>query len=486
MQQFEKFNKSYINGKWVEGDSGRTFLNKNPYDGLVITEIKIASREQAKQAFAAAEEAHKYWAHSTVEERLDVIKKVIEFFNNNKEEILQLISRETGGTIVKANVEFMLAMEVIEEALKYADRLNEVVEVPGGPEGKVNKVYRKPLGVVSSIAPFNFPVNLSLRTIIPAIALGNTVVHKPGIEVGLVSGVVIAKAFEYANLPAGVFNMLLTESKEIGDEMIENPCVKLIGFTGSTPVGKHIGSIAGKHLKRVALELGGNSPFVVLSDADVDQAVKAAIFGKFMHQGQICMIINRFIIHKDLYDEFIEKFTARAKELPAGNPQNPNTVIGPLINKKQLDKAISYVERAKREGARVIYEGGIDGNIMKPHIYADIDNNSGIAQTELFAPIALMIKANSDEEALKMAEETEYGLSSAIFTNDLEKGEQLAILLDAGMTHVNDQTVNDAPNIPFGGTKSSGVGRFGNPWVVDEFTQVKWVSVQTKERVYPF
>ncbi len=486
MQQFEKTNKSYINGKWVEGESGRTFENRNPYDDSLIAEIKIATREQTKEAFEVAKEAQKEWGNSTAEERLNVINKVIEYFNDNKEEIVKLISRETGGSIIKANVEFMLSMEVIEEALNYADRLEEISEVPGGPEGKVNKIYRKPLGVISSIAPFNFPTNLSLRTIIPGIALGNAVVHKPGIEVGLVSGVVIAKAFEYAGLPAGVFNMLLTDSREIGDEMLENPIIKLIGFTGSTPVGQHIGSIAGKHLKRVALELGGNSPFVVLSDADVDQAVNAAIFGKFMHQGQICMIINRFIIHKNKYDEFVEKFAVRAKELPYGDPQDPKTIIGPLINKSQLEKAKSYVELAKKEGARIVLEDGFEGNVMKPHIFADVKNDSEVAQTELFAPIALMIKADTDEEAMRMAEDTEFGLSSAIFTSDLEKGEKLAVQLDAGMTHVNDQTVNDAPNVPFGGTKASGVGRFGNPWVVDEFTQMKWVTVQTKDRVYPF
>src|SRR5699024_2085267 len=186
---------------------------------------------------------------SSTQERLNVINKVIEYFNDNKDEIVQMIGRETGGSVIKSNVEFMLAMDVIQEASNYAERLDEVSEVPGGPEGKVNRVYREPLGVISSIAPFNFPVNVSLRTIIPAVALGNAVVQKPGIEVGLVSGVVIAKAFEYAGLPAGVFNMLLTSSSEIGDEMLENPITKLIGFTGSTPVGQHIGSVAGRHLK---------------------------------------------------------------------------------------------------------------------------------------------------------------------------------------------------------------------------------------------
>lgn len=486
MENYEQLTKSYINGEWVDGESSRMYENRNPYDQSLIAEIKLASLEQTKEAFEVAQVAQQQWENATTEERREVIQKVIDYFNEHKDEIVSLIQRETGGTYIKANVEFQLAMDVIEEALNYVDRLDEVREVPGGPEGKVNRIYRKPLGVITSIAPFNFPVNLSLRTIIPGIALGNAVVHKPSIEVGLVSGVVLARAFEEAGLPKGVFNMLLTDSREIGDEMLTNPVTKLIGFTGSTKVGRHIGSIAGEHLKRVALELGGNSPFVVLSDADVDQAVRAAIFGKFMHQGQICMIINRFILHKDIYDEFVEKFTERAKQLQAGDPTDPETIIGPLINEAQLNKAKSYIEMAKKENVDIIYEGGIDGNVVKPHIYGNVKNDSELAQTELFAPIALMIRAESDEEAMKMAEDTEYGLSSAIFTSDLAKGEELAVNLDAGMTHVNDQTVNDAPNIPFGGTKASGIGRFGNPWIVDEFTETKWVTIQEKERAYPF
>lgn len=486
LRLFEKINKSYINGKWTLGNSKRKFKNINPYDQSLIAEIKLASLEQTKDAFQVAKVAQKKWAKSTVEERKKVINKVIEYFNNNKDAIVQLISKETGGTILKGNIEFGLALDVVQEALNYTDRIDELKEVPGGPEGKINKIYRKPLGVISSIAPFNFPVNLSLRTIIPGIALGNAVVHKPDIQVGIVSGVVLAKAFEYAGLPKGVFNMILTDIEEIGNEMITNQIPRLIGFTGSTKVGKHIGSIAGANLKRTVLELGGNSPFVVLSDADVDQAVNAAIFGKFMHQGQICMITNRFIIHQNKYDEFVNKFAKRAKQLPYGDPQDPKTIIGPLINKKQIEKAKGYIKKLEKIGAKAILEGGIEGNVMKPYVFSNISNESEIAQTELFAPIALMIQASSDEEALAKAENTDYGLSSSIFTSDLEKAEQYAIQLDAGMTHINDQTVNDAPNIPFGGTKSSGLGRFGNPWVVDDFTEMKWVSIQTKERNFPF
>ncbi|BAQ08869.1 aldehyde dehydrogenase [Bacillus sp. OxB-1] len=478
--------KSYLNGEWVEGESNRIYKDLNPYDRSIIAEIKLASKEQTVGAFEKAAEAQKKWAKSSVEERNQVIKKTAEYLTEHREEIVQLISRETGGTLLKANIEHGLAMAVLVEALNYTDQLGKVNEVPGGPKGKVNKIYRLPLGVISSISPFNFPVNLSMRSIIPAIALGNAVVHKPDIQVGLVGGVILAKAFEYAGLPAGVFNMLLTDIEEIGDEMLTNPIPRSISFTGSTAVGRHIGSIAGKNFKRVSLELGGNSPFVVLSDADIDQAVNAAVFGKFIHQGQICMIINRIIVHKNIHDEFVAKFTDKVKGLAYGDPQDPNTVIGPLVNEQQLQKAIGFIELAKQEGATMVLEGKREGNVLTPSVITNVKNDSKVAQSELFGPIALIIRAETDDEAVKLANETDHGLSSAIFTSDLEKGEKYALAIDSGMTHVNDQTVNDAPNIPFGGTKASGMGRFGNPWMIDEYTTMKWISVQTKFRDFPF
>ena len=257
--------------------------------------------------FEIAKEAQKEWAKSTPETRREVMKKAATYLRENRDELIGIMSQETGGTLLKSNVELDLTLEVLEAAPNFVDQIYTVQEVPSGIPGKTNRIYRLPLGVVSSIAPFNFPMNLSMRTIAPAIALGNTVVHKPRIQVGFTGGAIIAAAFEYAGLPKGVFNMILTDSKEIGDDMLTNPIPKLISFTGSTNVGRHIGKIAGENLKRVALELGGNNPFVVLSDADVDRAVDAAIFGKYIHQGQICMSINRIIVHKDLYENFTQK-----------------------------------------------------------------------------------------------------------------------------------------------------------------------------------
>jgi aldehyde dehydrogenase (NAD+) len=480
-------NKSFINGEWVEGNSTRSVNLTDPYEQKVITEIKLATNEQLEDAFKKAEAAQKEWAKSSAEIRKDVISKVLNFFKDHHDEIVNALVVEAGSTILKANFELMATHQELEEAILYADELDKVREVPARlADGKVNKIYRLPLGVISSITPFNFPMALSMRTIAPAIVLGNAVVHKPAIQTGITGGQIIAKAFEEAGLPKGVFNSILTDSTEIGNGMIENPISKLVSFTGSTEVGRSIGEIAGRNLKRVALELGGNNPFVVLSDADVDKAVDAAIFGRFVHSGQICMSSNRFIVQKDLYDEFVSKFVKRAKGLKVGDPKDPTTNMGPVISERQADTIMGYIEQAKNDGIKLGLEGTRTGNVISPFVFVDVPIHSTLAACELFGPVAQIIRAETDEEAIEFANDTEYGLSSSIFTSDLAKGEKLALYIDAGMTHVNDQTVNQQVNAPFGGNKASGLGRFGYPWIVEEFTVTKWISIQTEYREFPF
>jgi len=486
MIKIEDINKSFINGEWVEGRSGNTYELRDPYDHSLVTNVRLANAEQLEDTFKIAEKAQREWANVPADERKDILQKAFDYLKENQEEIVKIMVRDSGSTVFKANFELQISMDELKEAIHSVDELYKVKELPSGVEGKVNKVHRLPLGVISSITPFNFPMNLSMRTIAPAIALGNAVVHKPAIEVGLSGGQIIARAFEHAGLPKGVFNSILTSSKEIGDGMVTNPIPRLISFTGSTPVGRHIGKIAGENLKRVALELGGNAPIVVLGDADVDQAVDAAIFGNFIHNGQICMITNRIIVHQDIYGAFVEKFLKKAKELKAGDPKDPSTVIGPVINEQQADKIIGFVEQAKKDGLKLALEGERYGNLISPFVFVDVPNDSALAQTELFGPIAQIIPAASDEQAIAYANDTEYGLSSAVFTSDLDKGQKLALQIDAGMTHVNDQTVNAEAHVAFGGNKASGLGRFGHPWIVDEFTTTKWVSVQEQPRKFPF
>ncbi len=485
MNKYFELTKSYINGEWIEGNAGRIYKDLNPFDDTVLASIPITSKAQLETAFEAANTAQIEWAKNP-ELRKSVIEKVIVYFKENQQDIVDVLVAESGSSVLKSNVEIAFVIADLEETLKMVDKVGTVKTVETDTPDKVNKVYRLPLGVISSISPFNFPLFLAMRTIASALALGNTVVHKADIQTGISGGSVIAKAFEEAGVPAGVFNSILTNTSEIGDGMITNPNAKLVSFTGSTGAGKHIGQVAGGLLKPAALELGGNNPFVVLKDADVDQAVNAAIMGKYLHQGQICMSINRIIINENLYEEFASKFIERAKQIPYGNPKDPATVIGPLINQNQIELALSNIENAKEAGHELLLEGKREGNVITPFIFGNVKNDSKLAQTELFSPIVSLIKASSDEEAIRIANDTEYGLVASVFTSDLTRGEEIAVQIEAGMVHVNDQPVNALPDTPFGGMKGSGIGRLGNPWIIDEFTQVKWVSVQVEPMKYPF
>jgi len=485
LRTFAGVNRQYINGVWKEGSLSKTYNIEDPYDNSVIAAVQLAGTGDIDEAYTAAKAAQKKWAQTPAEERAALIERVLALLDQNKDELVRLIIRETGSSFLKASIEVQLTLGLLQEVKTYPSRM-EPITAPSFIPGKENRVYREPVGVVSVISPFNFPFYLSMRSIAPAIATGNALVHKPDIQVALSGGGSIAKLFELAGLPPGVLNVVMTDIADIGDYFVEHPIPRIISFTGSTAVGRHIAALAAKHLKRVALELGGNSPFIVLEDADVDQAVNAAVFGKFLHQGQICMIINRFLIHRSLYDAFVEKFTERAKQVPYGDPKDPKTIIGPIINEKQMQKVLTAIENAKREGARLVLEGKRIGNVITPFVFADVRNDMTAAQTEIFGPVALMIPFDSDEEAIEMANRTEYGLSAAIFTKDTEKAVRYARMIESGACHINDQTVNDEPHMPFGGEKCSGIGRYGGEWGLHEFTTVKWITVQKEQREYPF
>ena len=482
MNPFLTLNKSYINGEFHSGQGSINFKNLNPYTDEVITTIRTASENQTIQAIEGSREAEKEWGRLP-RTRKRVLKHAYKLFNKNKNDIIDCLIKETGSTFIKAEVEFRMSMMILKESIKLVDEIGFVEEKAGLIPTKTNKIYRKPKGVISSISPFNFPFHLSMRTIAPALALGNAVVHKPDIQTGITSGSVFAKVFHDAGMPAGVFQSILTEPSEIGDVLVEHDAVNLVSFTGSTEVGRHIGGLAGSHLKQVALELGGNSPFVVLKDADMKTAVRAAVMGSFLHQGQICMSVNRIIVHEDIHDTFVKQFVKATKKIKSGDPEKKRTLVGPIINKTQLDKTKNFIEMAKREG-KMVLEGEQIKNVITPYIFTDIKNDSEIAQSELFSPIALIIKAESDKEALEFASDTAYGLSGSIITKDIARGEKLAVEMESGMTHVNEMPTLDMPNIPFGGVKKSGIGRFGSPYVVDEFTELKWVSVQKKSLPY--
>jgi aldehyde dehydrogenase (NAD+) len=351
-------------------------------------------------------------------------------------------------------------------------------EVLPSEYGKVSMAVRRPLGVVTAISPWNFPLLLSIRGFAVAMAIGNTIVLKPSEETPVAGGLLLAEVFEAAELPAGVFNVVTCSRSSIvsfGDELIANPLVRGISFTGSTAVGRQIAALAGSLLKKACVELGGKDALIVLHDADLNRAVNAATFGSFMHQGQICMSVERIIVHEAVAEEFISRLVANVKTLGVGQPGSGGDVIGPLINEAQLSKVHSQVMDAVEKGARLLTGGRFNGLFYEPTVLSGVKPGMKIYHEETFGPVAAVITVAGIEEAIAVANDSEYGLSAGIITGD-EK---------SGMVHINDSSVNDETNVPFGGVKNSGMGRQNGKYSVDAFSELRWITLERGGRQYP-
>jgi aldehyde dehydrogenase (NAD+) len=473
-----------IAGEWREGRSNRRARNVNPYSGEVIGETRLADASDVDAAFAGAAEAQKEWAARGPGERAAVMRLAAETLEAREAELVSWIVRESGGTLAKGELECRLVRGGLLEAASVPHRVSGRI-MPSDIPGKESRVYRVPAGVVAVISPWNFPLQLSNRSIAPALAAGNAVVLKPAGDTPVSGGLLLAKLFEEAGLPAGLLSVLVGAGSEIGDAIVEHPTPRVLSFTGSTAVGEGITRKAG--LKRLSLELGGNGPLVVLEDADLELAVAATVFGSLFHQGQICMIANRVILAQSIHDEFMEMLLKRVRALTLGDPADRETDLGPIINASQLESIQDKLARTREEGGCQVLGGdpcGPTGLLLPPHVLL-VENGMASAREEVFGPVVSVIEARDEERALELANETEYGLSSAVFTRDRERGNRFALRLNAGMTHVNDSPVNDDPNTAFGGEKASGVGRFGGDWAIDEFTTDRWISIQHEPREYP-
>jgi acyl-CoA reductase-like NAD-dependent aldehyde dehydrogenase len=361
--------------------------------------------------------------------------------------------------------------------------------IPADLPGAFFMALRQPVGVVVGIAPWNAPLILSLRAVALPMAYGNTTVLKPSSESPISGGLIYAQIFQEAGLPKGVLNVLTNGpgfSGEVGEELIAHDQVRRISFTGSSEVGREIAEKAGRHLKRVSLELGGSDPVLILRDADVDYAVNATTFGRFLHQGQICMSSKRLIVEKPIADEFTEKFVKKASGLKVGDPREPDTVIGPLINKEQLDKLVAQVEDAIARGAKALCGAKHEGLCYWPTVLTNVTEDMKVLQDETFGPVAPVIVVEDAEEALRVANNSRYGLSAGVITRDFEKGLSIAERLETGMVHINDSSIHDEPQVPFGGVKESGWGRHGGLAALEEFTELRWVTMQRTPRQYPF
>ncbi|SFG66278.1 aldehyde dehydrogenase family protein [Streptomyces mirabilis] len=482
---FTDLAQQYIDGEWRQGTGSWDIIDFNPYNGEKLASITIATVDEVDEAYLAARRAQKEWAATNPYARRAVFEKALRIIEEREAEITEVIIAELGGTHLKAGFELHLAKEFLRESIQLALRPEGKI-LPSPIDGKENRLYRVPVGVVGVISPFNFPFLLSLKSVAPALALGNGVVLKPHQNTPIVGGSLVAKIFEDAGLPGGLLNVVITDIAEIGDAFIEHPVPKVISFTGSDKVGRHVATVCASHFKSAVLELGGNSALVVLDDADIDYAVDAAVFSRYVHQGQVCMAANRVLVDRSIADEFTEKFVAKVKTLKVGDPSDPQTIIGPVINSSQADSLTGAVDQAIAEGATALVRGATTDNLVEPTVLTDLPADSAILRQEIFGPVALLVTFDGEEEAVRVVNDTPYGLSGAVHTADVERGVAFAKQIDTGMFHVNDGTVHDEPLVPFGGEKHSGIGRLNGETTVDAFTTQKWISVQHGRSFFPF
>ncbi|HJW56204.1 MAG TPA: aldehyde dehydrogenase family protein [Burkholderiaceae bacterium] len=483
--KYKSWNKQLIGGGWKEGSSARYATVANKFTDEVLTEITLASKLDIAEAYEAASAAQLEWSKVSPVEKSALLEKAAMLLSERQEEVIAALIEESGSSRLKATIEVGASIAELRESAKYPFLMKAEIH-PSVIPGKENHVYRNPVGVIGAITPWNWPFYLSMRVVAPAIACGNGIVLKADTQTPISGGLMIAKLFEDAGLPKGLLNVVVYDIDEVGNYFVAHPVPRVISFTGSTAAGKQIAELSAKNLKKVALELGGNNAMIVLDDADIDKAVASAVFGKYLHQGQICIATNRFLVDRKIYAEFVEKFKEATLRVKAGDPAEPDTIIGPMINKKAIERVIGLVDRSIDEGARLVLKGKVVGNVVEPYVLSDVTNEMSIAKSEIFGPVAAIIPFESEDDAVRIANECEFGLSGAVHSGSLERGLRVAKEIVTGMIHVNDQTVNVEPHMPFGGEKFSGLGRYCGSWALEEFTTVKWISVQREHRQYPF
>ncbi len=477
----------YIGGEWVDAQDKGTFEDLNPYTGDVYARVPRGKRIDATCAIEAAQAAFPGWAATPPGVRRKLFLKAADIFEKRQDELVRVLNEETGSTIGIAMFQMFFVPGLYREAAAQAYSVTGEV-IPADYPGAFFMALRQPAGVVSAFGPFNVPYILSSRAFALPLAYGNTAVLKPSEEAPLSGGLLLAEIFDEAGFPPGVFNVIThtrEDAPEIGDELIAHPAVRRISFTGSTEVGRIIAEKAGRHLKRAVLELGGKDPLIILRDADLDFAADAAAWGAFLHQGQICMSTERIIVEKPIAAAFIDKLTQRAKALKVGDPRDPTTAIGPLINQAALNRVHGHVQGALNGGADLITGGTYEGLVYHPTVVTNVKYDMPIFTDQTFGPVAPIVVVDDAEEALQVANNSKYGLSAGIITNDFNEALLMARRLETGMVHIGDQTVNDEPQAPFGGVKGSGYGRMGGKAALDEFTELRWISVQQTRRTFP-
>lgn len=475
--------KLYINGEFVDPHSGEYKVKTSPIDNSPLAEIAIGDREDAKRAIDSAYDALKNWSTLTAIKRSEYLYKLADVFKAHEDDLINTLIVEGGGTYKKAWGEVVFTERLIKNASEIARHFKGST-IPSDTEGIVSMTFKKPKGVVGVITPWNYPLSISMKKVAHSIAAGNTVVLKVSSETPIIAAK-IAELVHEAGLPKGVVNVVNGPGSTVGDEIVVNKKLAHITFTGETTTGREIASKAGGALKTVTLELGGSDPLIILDDADINLAVKIAVFGAFFHQGQICTSSKRIIVHEKIYNEFVKKFAERVSQLKVGDPRDKSIEQGPLVSHRQVETMIEFYDDTVKRGGKIMSGGKWEGNYFYPTVVTDVDRNFRIMREEVFGPIRPIISAKNDEEAIEIANDTEYGLSGAIVTRDISRAFKIADQIESGMIHINDVTILEESHIPFGGIKASGFGREGGEYSFNETTYERWTTVTLRERKYP-
>lgn len=470
-----------FDGTWRGGTT--TAETTEPATGQVLGTIGLVNADDIAEAGRTALIGQRDWAARPFEDRTHVLRTATALAEEHADEIVEWIVRESGSTKAKAGFELSIVAKALAGASGIPSR--SVGEILPSADGRLSLARRRPVGVVGVIAPFNFPLYLAMRAVAPAIAYGNAVILKPDPRTSVCGGYVIARLFELAGLPAGVLHVLPGDGT-VGAALTADPSVAMIQFTGSTAAGRRVGEAAGRHLKKVSLELGGKNSLLVLEDADLDIAAANAAWGAYLHQGQICMSTGRVLAHRSIHDELVERIVDTAKNLPVGAPWTAEVALGPLIDAGQRQHARQVLDDAVEAGAQIVVGGGGDGLFLEPTVLTGVTRDNPAFREEIFAPVAVVTPFDSDEEAADLANDTEYGLSMAVISSDVGRAMALGEKLRTGLLHINDQTVNDDVINPFGGVGASGNGTsIGGPSNGEEFTQWQWTTIQREAPHYP-
>jgi benzaldehyde dehydrogenase (NAD) len=469
-------------GQWVAAHGGSVPIVA-PATGAELGTTGVADAEDVARAAETAAAAQRDWAGASFADRAAVLRRAGALIEENADELRGWVTRETGAIAGLAAFSVGVAAQECYEAAALASR--PPGEILPTTEPRLSLLRRVPVGVVGVISPFNVPLILSIRSVAPALALGNAVVLKPDLRTPVSGGFAIARMFAEAGLPEGLLHVL-PGGAEAGSALVTDPRVRLISFTGSSQTGRAVGELAARHLKRVHLELGGNSALLVLDDADVERAVSAAAWGSYLHQGQICMTAGRHLVHERIAESYVEALTAHANALPVGDPTG-EVALGPLIDAGQRDKVHDMVTSSVAAGARLAAGGTYEDLFYRPTVLDGVRTDMPAYANEVFGPVAPIVRFDTVEQAVRLAAESSYGLSLSILTGDAMRGLALAEQIPTGIVHINDQTVNDEAVAPFGGVLDSGTGaRFGGSANLDAFTDARWITLRGQIPEYPF